>query len=70
MPNSTAPVTERIIGVFSRNPDTKEGMLQDIPMGRIARPEEMAAVGLFLASEASSSITGITLDAALGRVTL
>jgi 3-oxoacyl-[acyl-carrier protein] reductase len=38
------------------------------PLGRIGQPTDVAAATCFLASEASSWITGITLDVAGGRV--
>lgn len=36
----------------------REGMVQNTPLGRIGRPEEIAEVVLFLASDASSFVTG------------
>ena len=38
------------------------------PLGRIGQPEDVAAATLFLASAASSWITGVTLDIAGGKV--
>jgi 3-oxoacyl-[acyl-carrier protein] reductase len=38
------------------------------PLGRLGAPEDIASAALFLASESSSWITGITLDVAGGRV--
>lgn len=38
-----------------------DGMVKDIPMGRMAEPKEIAAGICFLASERASYITGITL---------
>ena len=42
--------------------------LEDVPMGRIGRPEEIAAVVNFLVSEEASYITGQTIVASGGRV--
>ena len=38
------------------------------PLGRLGMPEDVASAALFLASESSSWITGVTLDVAGGRV--
>jgi 3-oxoacyl-[acyl-carrier protein] reductase len=40
------------------------------PLGRIGRPEDVAAAALFLGSSASAWITGATLDIAGGKVML
>lgn len=39
------------------------GLLADIPLGRVAEPEEMAAIVAFCALDAPPSMTGATLDA-------
>jgi 3-oxoacyl-[acyl-carrier protein] reductase len=38
------------------------------PLGRFAQPHDIADAALFIASDASSWITGITLDVAGGKV--
>ncbi|WP_228243738.1 SDR family NAD(P)-dependent oxidoreductase [Porphyrobacter sp. GA68] len=40
-----------------------DGILQDIPLGRVATPEEIARVIAFCALDAPASMTGATLDA-------
>jgi 3-oxoacyl-[acyl-carrier protein] reductase len=40
------------------------------PLGRLGQPQDVAAATLFLASSASSWITGVTLDIAGGKVML
>ena len=40
-----------------------EEIVKPVPMKRFARPEEMASVALFLASDDSSYVTGITIPA-------
>jgi NAD(P)-dependent dehydrogenase (short-subunit alcohol dehydrogenase family) len=49
-------------GVFDGVPkEAKDYFVNQIPLGRIGRPEEIATTALFLASEDSSFITGIEL---------
>jgi NAD(P)-dependent dehydrogenase (short-subunit alcohol dehydrogenase family) len=39
------------------------GLLADIPLGRVATPEEIARIAVFCALDAPASMTGATLDA-------
>lgn len=39
------------------------GLLADIPLGRVATPEEIAAIATFCALDAPPSMTGATIDA-------
>ncbi|MXO71586.1 SDR family NAD(P)-dependent oxidoreductase [Alteraurantiacibacter buctensis] len=39
------------------------GLLQDIPLGRVATPEEIAQIAVFCALDAPASMTGATIDA-------
>ena len=51
--------------------DTEAGlaaMAEQIPLGRVGRPEEFAAAATFLASEAASFITGVTLPVDGGEI--
>jgi len=50
------------------NPDRKQFLLDAIPLGRLAAPREIAALALFLASEASDYITGQTLTVDGGQL--
>ena len=54
--------------MLMRLPDDQvEDLKKRIPMGRLARPEETAAVVCFLASEEASFITGQCINATGGR---
>jgi 3-oxoacyl-[acyl-carrier protein] reductase len=48
----------------------RQQLAASFPLGRIAEPSDIAKAALFLASEASSWITGITLDVAGGKIML
>lgn len=41
-------------------------MVRNTPLGRVGRPEDIAAVAAFLASEETHWVTGTLLDAAGG----
>lgn len=46
--------------------DMVSDVTNSIPLGRIAKPEEIAKICLFLASDDSSYINGVGLDASGG----
>jgi len=60
------PLSEPLLN----DPEIRQAFLEVVPLGRIGEPREIALVTLFLASEASSYLTGqtITVDGgAMGR---
>jgi len=50
-----------------KSEEEKKKVLSNIPLGRLGTPEEVASVVVFLASDESSYITGITIDVSGGR---
>jgi len=70
--NAVAPTVtltgERVQGLWeSKSVEEKKKVLSAIPLGRLGTPEEVASVVVFLASDESSYITGITIDVSGGR---
>lgn len=66
--NAVAPGmtrTEMVAATWEKNQDR---YLARIPLKRIAEPEEIANVVVFLASDAASYITGATIDASGGML--
>ena len=56
------PLLRRTLGE-----EDMRAMISTIPLGRLARPEEIAYAALYLASDASSMVTGICIDVNGGR---
>ncbi len=70
--NAVAPTVtmtgDRIRSLWDgKSKSDQEKVLAAIPLGRLGTPEEVASVVMFLASDESGYITGITVDIAGGR---
>ena len=52
--------------LLSSNPDQMEEFRQTVPIGRIAEPEEMAEAVIWLCSNESSFVTGLTMPVSGG----
>ena len=67
--NCVAPatiLTERLQAVIPA--DRRAQLTAMYPLGRLGTPEDVACAALFLASDCSSWITGVTLDVAGGQI--
>ena len=50
------PINQKVLD----DPEAKKNALEEIPWGRFGRPEEVAAVAAFLASDEAEYVTGST----------
>jgi NAD(P)-dependent dehydrogenase (short-subunit alcohol dehydrogenase family) len=63
--NAIAPVqfkTALVLDLLKKKPETKEYYLSNIPLGRFGELEDIVGPAVFLASQASAMVTGITLN--------
>jgi len=70
--NAIAPTVtltgDRVQGLWeAKSEEEKKKVLSAIPLNRLGTPEEVASVVVFLSSDESSFITGITIDVNGGR---
>ncbi len=61
--------TEMAAGLLA-NPEAKEKIMSRIPLGRLGGTDEIAAIALFLACDDASYVTGETIYADGGRLSL
>lgn len=61
--NAVAPGYVGTDMVMKIDPDVLAGIVAKVPAGRLARPEEIAGIVSFLASEDASFVTGACIDA-------
>lgn len=63
---SPGPAETALTAVW--DPETKESLRQQVPLGRLGEPNDVAAAALYLASDWASYVTGATLDVNGGLV--
>ncbi len=60
--NAIAPAMIDTEMIASMPPDRHESLLRSIPLGRMGKPEDVAAAACFLASDAAGFMTGEIMD--------
>ena len=68
--NAVAPgiMETKLVSAIVDNPERREKYTERIPLGRIATPEEVARIVVFLTSSQADYMTGATLDATGGML--
>ena len=65
--NAVAPGLIRTAMTEAMPPDVLRGKLEEIPLGRIGEPEDVADVVLFLSCDLSRYVTGVVVEVTGGR---
>jgi len=50
--------TDRMVELYEHDPDAEAALQAEVPLGRLAEPEELAALAVFLCSERAGYLTG------------
>jgi 3-oxoacyl-[acyl-carrier protein] reductase len=64
---SETPFLQSALGIEKLAPAVRQAMEKDVPLGRLTRPEDVAAAVLFLASDDAAFLTGVCLDVDGGK---
>lgn len=64
------PFDSQMMAFALSNPDTRDALANDVPMGRIGVPDDMAGVAIYLASQAGSFVTGAIVPVSGGLSTV
>ena len=55
------PFQSKMMAHFLDNPETREIVEAEVPLGRIGRPDDAAGLTIFLASRAGAYLTGTVI---------
>jgi 3-oxoacyl-[acyl-carrier protein] reductase len=66
--NCLAPSAVRTDRLRAAPEEQQRRLAESFPLGRLGEPEDVALGALFLASDSSSWVTGVTLDVAGGKI--
>jgi NAD(P)-dependent dehydrogenase (short-subunit alcohol dehydrogenase family) len=55
------PFESKMMAFALRDPDSRAAVVQEVPLGRIGRPDDVAGLTLFLASRAGAYLTGTVI---------
>jgi NAD(P)-dependent dehydrogenase (short-subunit alcohol dehydrogenase family) len=64
------PIDTGLLTRFTGTDERKAGLIAGVPLKRVGRPEEIAQVIVFLASNKSAFITGATIAVDGGKTAL
>ncbi len=64
------PFESKMMAFALNDEKMRRAMVNDVPMGRIGEPDDMAGVAIYLASKAASYVTGVVIPVSGGMSTV